>query len=258
MIPCRVNGATLTFSQSRMLSVLDDQTISGRHCSLAGEDVWLLPERALFWKRAATLIIADPHVGKPGAFRAAAIAAPEGTTIADLERLSTAIRRCGAQRLIVLGDLLHARSGRTAATMSAVEEWRTRHRSLDIVLVRGNHDMRAGDPPHSWRVTCVDEPWDMAPFTLRHHPESSVAGYTLAGHLHPAARLIGAGKQRLTLPCFWFGAQVGVLPAFGSFTGTKVIAPAPGDQVFVIAEDAVVAVSGAPGGTASAPTASRR
>jgi DNA ligase-associated metallophosphoesterase len=159
MISCRMSGATLTFSQSRMLSVLDDQTISGRHCSLAGEDVWLLPERALFWKRAATLIIADPHVGKPGAFRAAAIAAPEGTTIADLERLSTAIRRCGAQRLIVLGDLLHARSGRTAATMSAVEEWRTRHRSLDIVLVRGNHDMRAGDPPHSWRVTCVDEPW---------------------------------------------------------------------------------------------------
>jgi metallophosphoesterase superfamily enzyme len=102
---------------------LDDQTISGLYCSLAGEDVWLLPERALFWKRAATLIIADPHVGKPGAFRAAAIAAPEGTTIADLERLSTAIRRCGAQRLIVLGDLLHARSGRTAATMSAFEEW---------------------------------------------------------------------------------------------------------------------------------------
>ena len=136
MIPCRVNGATLTFSQARMLSVLDDQTISGLYCSLAGEDVWLLPERALFWKRPATLIIADPHIGKPGAFRAAAIAAPEGTTIADLERLSTVIRRCGVQRLIVLGDLLHARSGRTAATMSAFEEWRTRHSNLDIVLVR--------------------------------------------------------------------------------------------------------------------------
>ncbi|MGQ9550307.1 MAG: ligase-associated DNA damage response endonuclease PdeM [Roseiflexus sp.] len=227
-------------------------------CSLAGEDVWLLPERALFWKRTATLIIADPHIGKPGAFRAAAIAAPEGTTIADLERLSTAIRRCSAQRLIVLGDLLHARSGRTTTTMTTFEEWRVHHSSLDIVLVRGNHDTRAGDPPHSWRVTCVDEPWEIEPFTLRHYPESHAAGYTLAGHLHPAVRLSGAGKQRLILPCFWFGARVGVLPAFGSFTGTKVIAPAPDDRVFVIADDRVVAVSGATGGMASVQPVPRR
>lgn len=265
MIPCQESHAD-TFVQKEecdfdMLSmtpvaILTDQTEPS--CVLAGEDVWLLPEHALFWKRAATLIIADPHIGKPGAFRAAAIAAPEGTTIADLERLSTAIQRCSAQRLIVLGDLLHARSGRTPTAMTAFEEWRTRHSGLDIVLVRGNHDTRAGDPPPSWRVTCVDEPWDMAPFTLRHHPELPGAGYTLAGHLHPAVRLIGAAKQRLILPCFWFGVRVGVLPAFGSFTGARVIAPAPGDQVFVIAEDAVIAVSGAPSGTASAPMESRR
>ncbi|MCS6938648.1 MAG: DEAD/DEAH box helicase, partial [Roseiflexus sp.] len=66
----------------------DDQTVSEHSLLLAGEEVRLLPERALFWTRAATLILADPHIGKAGAFRAASVAVPEGTTTADLDRLS--------------------------------------------------------------------------------------------------------------------------------------------------------------------------
>ncbi|MCS6939106.1 MAG: DEAD/DEAH box helicase, partial [Roseiflexus sp.] len=84
------------------------------------------------------------------------------------------------------------------------------------------------------------------------------SGYTLAGHLHPAVRLNGVGRQRVTLPCFWFGAQVGVLPAFGGFTGAALITPEPGDQVFVIADGEVVAVSGASHGTAPALRGWRR
>lgn len=236
----------------------DNHIVSEPWLSLAGEEVRLLPERALFWQRAATLIIADPHLGKAGAFRAASIAVPEGTTTADLDRLSRVIARCNAQKVVILGDLLHARSGRTATTLAAFAEWRERHADLDLFLVRGNHDARAGDPPEAWGVVCVDEPWHLSPFVLRHHPAAHESGYTLAGHLHPAVRLTGAGRQRATLPCFWFGAQVGVLPAFGSFTGAALITPEPDDQVFVIADDAVVAVSGASGGTASAPRGWRR
>ncbi|ABU57435.1 ligase-associated DNA damage response endonuclease PdeM [Roseiflexus castenholzii] len=236
----------------------DDQTVSPPSLIIAGEEVQLLTERALFWQRTATLIIADPHIGKASAFRAAAVAVPEDTTHADLDRLSRLIARCNAQKVVILGDLLHARSGRTTATLAAVSAWRARHASLDLILVRGNHDVRAGDPPSAWDIACLDEPWQMPPFILRHHPAAHPDGYALAGHLHPAARLIGAGRQRATLPCFWFGAQVGVLPAFGSFTGATLIAPERDDQVFVIAGDDVVAVSGALRGTESAQRAGRR
>ena len=68
-----------------------------------------------------------------------------------------------------------------------------------------------------------------------------VAGYALAGHVHPAVRLRGEGES-LRLPCFWFGARYGVLPAFGAFTGTAEVRPREGDQVFVIAEDEVLRV----------------
>jgi hypothetical protein len=46
------------------------------------------------------------------------------------------------------------------------------------------------------------------------------------------------------LPCFWFGAEVGLLPAFGGFTGSADVAPRGGDRVFVIADGEVIEVPG--------------
>ena len=65
--------------------------------------------------------------------------------------------------------------------------------------------------------------------------------YILAGHLHPTVVLRQRG-DRLRLPCFHFGARVGVLPAFSTFTNGVVVQPERGDRVYVIAEQRVVAV----------------
>jgi DNA ligase-associated metallophosphoesterase len=209
---------------------------------LQGEAMLLLPERALFWETRGTLIVADVHIGKAAAFRAFALPLPGGTTSAALSRLDAAVERTGARRLLVLGDLLHARAGRAARTLAAVTAWRERHPDLEIVLVRGNHDRGAGDPPEEWRVRCVDEPWREGPFAFRHHPEEDPEGYVLAGHIHPAVRLLGAGRQSETLPAFLFRERLGLLPAFGSFTGGARVRPRQGDRVFVLAEGEVVEV----------------
>jgi hypothetical protein len=55
--------------------------------------------------------------------------------------------------------------------------------------------------------------------------------------------LTGAGRQRLRLPCFFLGERVGVLPAFGGFTGTAVLKPTARDRVYVVADDEVLAVN---------------
>jgi uncharacterized protein len=208
--------------------------------TLAGEAVLLLPERALFWPRRATLFVADTHWGKAATFRAAAIPVPGGTTGDDLARLQSALERTSARRLVVLGDLLHARAGRAESTLAAVAAWRRNQLQLEVTLVRGNHDRGAGDPPPEWGFDCRDQPVALAPFVLRHTPEASGEGYVLAGHLHPGVRLFGGGRQRELLPCFWFGQHTGVLPAFGSFTGAAPIAPQSGDAVVVVAGDELV------------------
>lgn len=209
---------------------------------LQGESLVLLPERALLWERTATLIVADAHLGKAASFRAASIPLPGGTTTEALDRLTAALDRTKARRLLLLGDFFHARSGRAARTLAAIADWRERHDGLEIVLVRGNHDKGAGDPPGEWRFDCHDEPWIEPPFAFRHHPEPEKSQYVLAGHIHPAISLSGLARQREKLPCFLFGERVGLLPAFGGFTGGATVRPRRGDRVYAIVESEVIPI----------------
>ena len=209
-----------------------------------GESLLLLPERALLWERTGTLVAADAHLGKAAAFRAAAIPLPGGTTTETLARLSAALGRTGARRLLLLGDFFHARAGRAARTLAAIASWRERHADLEVVLVRGNHDKGAGDPPREWGFDCHDEPWIEPPFAFRHHPEEENSRYVLAGHIHPAVSLSGMGGQREKLPCFLFGERIGLLPAFGDFTGGATVRPRRGDRVFVVAGEEVIEIGG--------------
>ena len=209
---------------------------------IAGEELTLLPERAIYWGARRTLFVADPHFGKAATFRALGIPVPRGTTTGALARLDAVIGRTTPEQLTFLGDFLHAAEGRDAETLRVLNEWRRRHAAIEMTLVRGNHDVRAGDPPRELEIKCVTAPLAVTPFVLDHHPRPSTAGYVLCGHIHPAVTLTGVGRQHSRLPCFWFGNAVGVLPAFGEFTGVAEAYVQAGDQVFVVADESVVAV----------------
>ncbi|MDP9169492.1 MAG: ligase-associated DNA damage response endonuclease PdeM [Acidobacteriota bacterium] len=211
---------------------------------VAGALLELLPERAAWWAEKSTLFLADTHWGKAATLRAHGMPIPMGTTTDDLARLSAAVHRTGCRRIVLLGDAIHAREGRAARTLGAVADWRARHADVEILLVRGNHDRGAGDPPAELRIECVNAPVFEAPFAFQHHPNKAVRGYALAGHTHPAIRLRGKAMQRATLPCFWFTAEVATLPAFGSFCGAALISPASGDRVYAIAGDEIVQIPG--------------
>jgi DNA ligase-associated metallophosphoesterase len=206
------------------------------------ERLVLLGERAAFWERTRTLLVADAHFGKAAAFRAAGVPVPRGTTTGSLARLDSSLARTGATRIVFLGDFLHAREGREAETTRVVGEWRSRNAAIEMVLVRGNHDVRAGDPGPEIDIRSVDGPLVESPFVFRHKPVVSEEGYVVCGHVHPGARLTGPGREHSWLPCFWLRPRMAVLPAFGEFTGLADIAAQAGDRVWVVAEDVVVKV----------------
>jgi uncharacterized protein len=210
---------------------------------LAGEQLILLPQRAIFWPRESTLFIADTHWGKDATFRANSMPVPGGILEADLVRLSNVLHVTAAQRLIILGDLLHAKKGRAVSVLTTVMAWREQHADLDVLLVRGNHDDRAGDPPDAWRFRCIDAPSILSPFVLRHEPAPDRNGYVLSGHSHPGVVLTGQGRQSVKLPCFVFGKSVAILPAFGSFTGLAAVWPRIGDQVYAIVEGEILTLT---------------
>ena len=214
----------------------------GVRLTVGGRRVTLFAERALLLERAGALVATDVHLGKAAALRTESMAVPSGSTTADLERLSGLLSRTRARRLVLLGDFLHAPEGRQPRTLAAARRWRERHPSIEVVLVRGNHDLRAGDPPDDLRFRCVDGPFVEDGFAFVHEPRGVRGAYVLAGHVHPAVRLAGAGRERVRLPAFVFGPRIGILPAFGSLTGNAVVAPGAKDRVFVVAGEAVLRV----------------
>ncbi|QYY30066.1 ligase-associated DNA damage response endonuclease PdeM [Cupriavidus pinatubonensis] len=207
---------------------------------VAGETLWLLPEHAVWWPAGGMLLVADVHIGKGAAFRALGQPVPHGTTTDNLARLRALVLRYPADELVFLGDFLHARAAHTAGVLVALHDWRrSLPQRLRCTLVRGNHDAHAGDPPPELGIMVVTEPFAAGPFALCHMPGASPQGFVLAGHLHPACVLRGAGGDTLRLPCFVFGAQCAILPAFGAFTGHTTIRAQPGEQYYVVGDGRV-------------------
>lgn len=222
--------------------------------SLSGTQVVLHPSGAALLDAGRTLLVADAHFGKAVSFRKLGVPVPQGTTSETLDRLTRAIADTQAAQLVFLGDFLHSARSHAAPTLAAIHAWREQHAQLPITLVRGNHDDRAGDPPASLRIDVVDEPLAVGPYALCHHPHPVEGAYVIAGHWHPCISVSGRAFERLRLPCFWFGDDsgalpgqaVGILPAFGSFTGMHRIEPRAGDRIFPVAGDQVRALPALP------------
>ncbi|HKB54669.1 MAG TPA: ligase-associated DNA damage response endonuclease PdeM [Ramlibacter sp.] len=221
---------------------------------VADADVILHPSGAALLPAQRTLLVADAHFGKAVSFRRLGVPVPSGTTTETLETLSAALADTHAQHLVLLGDFLHSRRAHAAGTLAALRRWRSEHAGLAMTLVRGNHDQGAGDPPPDLNIAAVDEPLALGAFALCHAPEPVAGRYVLAGHWHPCISVSGRAFERLRLPCFWFGDDsgalpqqaVGVLPAFGSFTGMHRIEPRAGDRIFPIADSVVRAIPALP------------
>ncbi len=210
----------------------------------AGETLWLLPERALWWPAQRVLWIADLHLGKAATYRALGQPVPVGTTRDNLARLSELLVYYQPAQLVFLGDFLHAAQARIRSVLDALTQWREMHAALPCVLVRGNHDSRAGDPPPSLDIAVVNEPWLIGPFAACHHPQQHPTHGVIAGHLHPALNLRGKGNDNLRLPCFCFESQLAVLPAFGEFTGGWTVLPHPGRRLYPVGGQTVWGLPG--------------
>lgn len=198
---------------------------------------WITPERCIFWEEENTLIVADLHLGKTGHFRKAGIAVPQSIYKADLQRLMAMLYLFKAERLIVVGDFTHSTANKE---LELFLKWRKDFSALQIDLVKGNHDIledawykEANVMLHEWELLING-------YLFKHEdkrykrPDIENVKYTFSGHLHPGFKLKGQGKQSLKFPCYFFGKDHCILPAFSRFTGTFLVEPKKGDVVYAI------------------------
>ncbi|NND05945.1 MAG: ligase-associated DNA damage response endonuclease PdeM [Saprospiraceae bacterium] len=210
------------------------------HLEVAGHDFILHPHKVLFWPEISTLIVTDLHLGKIQHFREAGIYLPKPAAMDNYERLSSLLVEFAPQNLLMLGDLFHSVYN---ADWQLFCELRHTFSHIDFQLVKGNHDIMDTSIFAKNDMVVYDNTHTIDCFQFTHYPCDPDPGYyNLAGHLHPGVHLIGESRLSLKLPCFYFGRDRGLLPAFGSFTGISIIKPVAGDQVVVISEEQLAQV----------------
>ena len=200
-----------------------------------GEQLELHPWGALFWERESLMLLSDLHLGKVTHFRKYGAAVPRGAIQQNFRKLNGLLEYFRPGRDCFLGDLFHSHMNRE---WGFFESW-LGGCGTRIELVLGNHDIISPVKYERLGVRCF-ETLEQSPFTLTHHPPDPPDGYTISGHIHPAVRLEGPGRQRMRLPCFYVNGRQMVLPAFGTFTGTHVMAPQPGDRICALAEGEII------------------
>ncbi len=203
-----------------------------------GEHAYLHWQRAIWLPDRKTLLAADLHFGKINHFRRSGIPVPASANDRNTETLIDLLNETRAERVIFLGDLFHSHYNEEWSVVGQV----LRHFSAcSFELVRGNHDIMSQVQYQRHKITVHEGPLRVGNLQLTHHPGGSVpdSAYNLAGHLHPGVRMFGKGRQSIMLPCFYFGENEGILPAFGSFTGMAPVRPKKADRIFVIADNRV-------------------
>ena len=186
--------------------------------SLAGNDLEMLPRRAVWWPARRTAVVADVHLGKDQIFRRSGIAIPAAVLETELSMLDSLVQQTGCERLLVLGDWVHAPPADGEAWPDSISNWRDRHAQLAIDLVLGNHDRQLAGWLREWRIEAHVEPVMINGLALFHEVDSETPATGMSGHMHPVAWL-RSGREKVRLPAFARRGDHLVLPAFGRFTG---------------------------------------
>jgi DNA ligase-associated metallophosphoesterase len=214
-----------------------------------GEELQLLPERALYWRAQRCLLLSDLHLAKAGHFRRYGIAVSGEVMRRDLAILDGLLQRLEPERILFLGDLFHSSYNSEFDWFARqMATWRqaagARGYTLSFELVPGNHVILPASVYEEMNIRLHSRAIHIGPFVLTHQPAASLPPerYLISGHVHPGIRLTGRGRQSLRLPCFHFGSRQALLPAFGGFTGLQIIQPQAEDSVYAVAEGRVVPI----------------
>lgn len=203
---------------------------------------YLLPEKAIYLPIHAALLIADPHFGKAAHFRKAGVPVPEGVHSDDYQKIKRLIEAYNPLSVIFLGDLFHSDFNRSWLLLEA---FRNLFSEIKFHLVKGNHDILPEQFYLSGLWQVHEENLTLGNLILSHEPLEEISeGYiNLCGHIHPGVSLYGAGRQKLTLPCFFVTSNQIILPAFGRFTGLAKMVCKKNENVFAITGKKVIPIN---------------
>lgn len=208
------------------------------------QTLWLSPARCIFWEEERALILSDLHFGKSGHFRKSGIGIPQNIFKEDLQKLFSQIQFFKPKVLLIAGDMFHSSENKE---IEFFQKWRNDFSNVLFYLIRGNHDILPEKFYKKTKIEVFDNKLLIKTFCFTHDIDTSCNDeenkyFTFSGHIHPGIKMNGTGNQSLMLPCFYFGKNHAILPAFSAFTGLVKIKPRKTDHLFALIENSVIKI----------------
>lgn len=180
----------------------------------AEENLTLTNQRVMYWSRKNALILSDLHLGKAAHFRRNGIPMPVQVSLQDINRLEFLINYYQPEKLIIVGDLIHAGIN---LELDLFRNLIQKYPQVNFILIKGNHDRISENELNLLGIYEIYKELIIDDLHFIHHPENS-DNYTISGHIHPGVNIEFATK-RMRFPCYTISKNQLILPAFSTFTG---------------------------------------
>ena len=202
-------------------------------------------EGGLWWADERLLAVADLHLEKGSSFARRGQMLPPYDTGETLARLAALVEALRPKTVVALGNSFHDDDGAHRLSHADRSALAALQSGRDWIWIAGNHDSALPATLDGQHLDALS----LGPLTFRHQPADGEADGEIAGHLHPAARVVGRGRS-VRRRCFAGDGYRLILPAFGAYAGgLDVRDPAfaglfrrTSFRAFVLGDDGVYAV----------------
>lgn len=184
-------------------------------------DILVMSERltcdwsgCLYWKKEDTLIVSDLHLEKGSSFAKRGMMVPPYDTTETLNKLIDRIEYWKPKRIISLGDSFHDALAHERLSQLHINQITQLQENREWIWICGNHDPDA--PSNLGGVSAYE--FELGPLVFRHEPQAGLQEGEIAGHLHPAGKIIRR-KKGIRRTCFVTDNNRLIMPSFGAFTG---------------------------------------
>jgi DNA ligase-associated metallophosphoesterase len=190
--------------------------------NLCGVEAALRCSGGLWLPGSRTLVVADLHLEKGSAYAARGQLLPPFDTQDTLRRLEAELDALAPRTLVLLGDSFHDRKAIARLGPADAQRILALAQGRTLVWIVGNHDAEGlGEAWDTLGGVLAGELADevvLGPLVLRHEPHAGFAPGEVAGHLHPCARIVRAGRSVRRRAFLTDGERL-ILPAFGAYAG---------------------------------------
>lgn len=189
------------------------KTVAQFHIAVNGAELVCDHSGALYWPDERLLVVSDLHLEKSSSFARRGQLLPPYDSVRTLSRLYSVVKKYEPQTILSLGDSFHDNNAalRLSHENRALIDDIIRNRQM--IWIAGNHDDQQTHLAGSWLEEC-----QIGSLVFRHEPRIDNANGEIAGHLHPAARIVRRGMS-IRRFCFATDRKRMILPAFGAYAG---------------------------------------